>query len=381
MSAPVKVAHVVTSLELGGAQQNTLYTVAHLDRARFAPILVCGRGAMLDGEAQALNAPVHFVPSLVRPVRPWSDAAALKALTDLFRREKPAVVHTHSSKAGILGRFAAARAGVPVVVQTFHGFGFTPGQSALARRFYVALERRAAAVTTAFIAVSQANRDEALARGIGRADQYSLIRSGVRLSDYRSLSRSRDPLDGVALSPAHRLVTTIGPFKPQKNLGDFLQAAALVRRQREDVRFLVVGDGAGRAQLEAQARRLGLENVLFLGGWRRDIPAVLRRTDVFAMTSLWEGLPRALVEAMSAGLPCVANAVDGCRDVIQDGVNGFLTEPGRPDLTAERLLQLLNDPAAAAALGQKARASIGPDFDIDRMVRAQEELYQKLLSA
>lgn len=379
MPQRIKVAHVVTSLELGGAQQNTLHTVRTLDRARFDPILICGRGAFLDEEARGAGVPVHFVPSLVRSVHPVKDLVALASLVRIFRRERPDVVHTHSSKAGILGRWAAALSGVPAVVQTFHGFGFTPGQTSFGRGFYVALERMTARVTTGFIAVSRANQEEALARGIGTRDRYRIIRSGVRLGDYRALSRNRAETLGLPLEPGHPLVTTVGPFKPQKNLGDFLEAAALVHRERPEARFLIVGDGAGRRELEAKRRRLGLEGVVFLPGWRRDVPVVLGRTDAFAMTSLWEGLPRALVEAMAAGLPSVVNAVDGCRDVVVDGRTGFLTPPGRPDLTADRLLRLLRDPAAAALLGARARASIGEEFDIDGMVRAQEILYEELL--
>jgi glycosyltransferase involved in cell wall biosynthesis len=375
----IKVIHVITLLELGGAQQNTLHTVRTLDRSRFEPVLVCGRGAILDEEAAALGVPLHFIPSLVRPVRPWKDALAVLALARLFRREKPDVVHTHSSKAGILGRFAAALAGVPVVVQTFHGFGFTSEQRPWTRGFYVALERLAAPFTTAFIAVSRANLDEALARGIGSRDRFHLIHSGVRLADYRSLIRSREPLPGLPLSPEHVLVTTVGPFKPQKNLGDFLEAAAAVHRVFPGARFLVVGDGEGRGELEKKRRRLGLEDVVFLPGWRRDVPAILRRTDAFVLTSLWEGLPRALVEAMAAGLPSVVNAVDGCRDVVLEGRNGYLVPPRRPDLTAERIVALLRDRPRAELMGERARASIGDEFDIDGMVRAQEDLYEELL--
>lgn len=377
----IKVFHVITLLELGGAQRNTLHTVRNLDRTRFDPALVCGKGAVLDVEAAELRAPVHFVPALVRPVRPWKDAAALAGMVNIFRREKPDVVHTHSSKAGILGREAARLAGVPVIVQTFHGFGFTPGQSAPARAFYVALERRAAAFTTALIAVSEANRDLALSLGIGRLGQYHLIRSGVKLSDYLSLSRSRAPLPGVSLSPEHRLVATFGPFKPQKNLADFLEAAALVRRQCPEARFLMAGDGEGRAALEAERRRRGLEDAVFMPGWRKDVREILARADVFALTSRWEGLPRSLVEAMAAGVPPVVNDVDGCRDVVRDGANGFLVPPGRPDLTAERIVRLLKAPAKAEEMGRRARAAIGEEFDIDGMVRRQESLYEGLCAA
>ena len=152
----------------------------------------------------------------------------------------------------------------------------------------------------------------------------------------------------------------------------------MTHAKRPEVRFVVVGDGELRPQLEKEIQERGLKDVLFLPGWRRDMPRVLARADAFVMTSLWEGLPRALLEAMAAGLPCVANAVDGVTDVIRDGVSGFLVPPKRPEETARRLLELLENPNRALEMGRRARASIGPEFDIDFMVRQQEDLYESL---
>ncbi|HMX94337.1 MAG TPA: glycosyltransferase family 4 protein [Elusimicrobiota bacterium] len=377
----LKVVHVVTQLELGGAQQNTLHTVRRLNRAEFEPFLLCGPGGILDAEAGRESVPVTFVSALQRAVHPFKDPAAFFQLRRAFRSLRPDIVHTHSSKAGILGRWAAWSAGVPVVLHTFHGFGFTPGQSAPVRAAYVAAERWTARISTALVAVSRANRDEALARGIGRPDQFHLIRSGVPLGPYRSLAPRREPPAGIDLRPEEKLVLTIGPFKPQKNLKDFVRAAAAVLQRRSDVKFLVVGDGEGRLRLEEDLRRRGVADRVILAGWRRDVPALLARTDVFCMTSLWEGLPRSLVEAMAAGRPCVVNAVDGCRDLIEDGVNGFLIPPRHPLSTAERLLQILSDDELSDRLGRRARETVGDEFDIDGMVRAQEDLYRVLWAA
>lgn len=375
----IKVAHVVTLLELGGAQQNTLYTLQHLDRDRFEPVLICGRGALLDKEAERAGCRVLFIDSLVREIRPLQDWRALGDLRRALERENPDIVHTHSSKAGILGRWAARRAGVPVIIHTFHGFGFNKEQKPWTRAAFVALEKSAAKISRALVAVSRANRDEALALGIGRPEQYRLIRSGVRLADYKSIERSRRAPAGIPLAPDQPLITTVGPFKPQKNLLDFIRAAEIVHRTRPAARFLLVGDGALRPELEGEIRRRGLNGVVILAGWRRDLSAIFSRTDVFVMTSLWEGLPRALVEAMSAGLPSVANAVDGVSDIIEDGVNGFAVEPKRPEKTAERIVYFLKHPEVARTLGEKACASIGEEFDIDRMVRQQEGLYGELM--
>lgn len=376
----IKVVHIITRLEFGGAQQNTLFTVENLDPARFEVVLFIGRGGVLDSTLPGKVYRRERVIGLVRSVRPWADLCALGHLWLLLRRERPDIVHTHSSKAGILGRLAAAWAGVPVVVHTFHGFGFHSEQPFWVRTFFVALERWMARLSTALIAVSHANRVEALSRGIGRTGQFRLIRSGVDLSLYTTLARRRESPAGLGVLPHEKLIVTIGPFKPQKNLHDFLRAAEIVADRAPEARFLIVGDGAGRSALETRIASTGLTGRVVLAGWRRDIPAIMARADVFCMTSLWEGLPRALVEAMAAGLPCVVNAVDGCRDLVQDGVNGFLTPPKHPMATADRLLRILTDSEMAQRLGARARASIGDEFSIHTMVRQQEALYSALAS-
>jgi len=373
-----KVLHVVTKLELGGAQQNTLHTVSHLDPTRYDAVLVSGSGGILDPEVLGLGVRVVFVPSLVRPVRPWHDVRALWALYRLFKKEKPTIVHTHSSKAGVLGRWAAVWAKVPVLIHTFHGFGHHREQPRLVREFFVQIERFLARRTSQLITVSLANQREALQRGIGTAGQHVLIRSGVFVKAFQGVTKKSKDLPGLSIPPGHRLITTIGPFKPQKNLKDFLEAARLVLEKRSDVIFLVVGDGAGRPDLEQRIRRHRLNNRVFLTGWRRDIPDVLARTDIFCMTSLWEGLPRSLVEALCAGIPSVVNAVDGCTDLIVDGDNGFLVAPKQPHTTADRLLTLLENPTLFRQISDRARTTIGPDFDIDAMVKQQEALYQRL---
>ena len=376
----MKVVHIVTLLELGGAQQTALTLLRNLDRGRFEPVLFCGRGGFLDASAKESGVRVRFVPGLRRPIRPWWDVLALVCLIRYLREERPALVHTHSSKAGVLGRIAAWMAGVPAAVHTVHGFGFTPAQSPWGRALFVALERCLASITASLIFVSKSNREESLRRGIGRRTPRHLIRAAIPLQEFLPLAHSREALPGIGLHPSDMVVTTIGPFKPQKNLSDFIRAAALVSERHPRARFLVVGDGEGRAEMEKEIVKHGLHDRVILAGWRRDIPAVLNRTDIFCMTSLWEGLPMALVEAMAAGLPCVVNGVDGCSDVIEDGQNGFLTVPGHPEATAERILRLLADPLLAVQMGQRARESVGREFDSRSMVEAHERLYVSLLS-
>ena len=374
-----KIFHIITLLELGGAQRTALTLVSELNKDRFDAVLCCGPGGQLDQEANRVVPRMFFISNLCRPIRPWRDLKALFELVRLLRIERPHIVHTHSSKAGVIGRLAAWLAGVPIRVHTVHGFGFNPAQPFWVRLIYVWLERILALRTTTLVFVSNANRNEAVARRIGNPEKQALIRAAVHLEDHLSLVHTRAAPEKIFLSPDDRLVITVGPFKPQKNLLDFVRAAQKAVQRCERVRFLVVGDGVGRNELESEIACLNLSDKIILAGWRSDVPNLLARADIFCMTSLWEGLPMALVEAMAAGLPCVVNAVDGCRDVVENGVTGFLTQPGNHQETADKIIYLLDHPEEARALGQRARESVGPEFACARMIEQHETLYERLL--
>ncbi len=379
MSGPIRVLHVITRLELGGAQRNTLYTVGHLDREAFAPALAWGPGDLLDGEAEALDrVALHPVPELVRPVRPLEDLRAVRALQRVIRAEGPHIVHTHSSKAGILGRLAARREGVPVVVHSVHGFGFTPLQPAPVRALFLGLERLASRWTHHFIAVSRANLRRGVELGLFGEERCTVIRSGIALERYREAGGGAELREALGVPREALLVTQVGNFKPQKAPLDFVRMAAAVARRVPAARFLMVGDGPLRGEVEALAARLGIADRLLLPGWQEDVPAVLAATDVAVLTSRHEGLPRAVVEAVAAGVPVVASAVDGTPEVLEDGVNGFLVAPGDVEGFADRVVRLLEDGGLRGRLASAERDLA--EFDIDGMVRRQEELYRWLVS-
>jgi glycosyltransferase involved in cell wall biosynthesis len=375
----LSVVHIITKLELGGAQQNTLFTVSHLDAARFHPVLITGEPGLLDQEARKL-AGVEFyqVPSLVRPIRPLHDLLALVVLTRLLKRLKPLIVHTHSSKAGILGRWAARLAGIPIVVHTIHGFGFTRYQHPVLRRLLIAAERGAARWTTRFFAVSEANRRQGIELGLFPAERCTVVRSGVDLAALRETRVDRESKrQELGLQPGQPVVGMVAPLKPQKAPLDFVRVAALVHRARPDAQFLLVGDGELRAAVVDEAERLGLSGLFHLVGWRRDSAEIMRCLDIFVLTSLWEGLPRVYLEALASSVPVVGTRVDGAAEVIQDGVNGYLLPPGDIRGLAERVLLLLAHPDGAARMGRNG-ASLPPEFDIREMVRQQEREYERL---
>jgi len=377
-----RVCHVITRLDLGGAQENTLHTVRTL-REPFRPSLICGPGGLLDPEAERLaGGPVTFLRDLVRPIDPVRDLRALLALRRHFLLTRPQIVHTHSSKAGILGRAAAAAAGVPIVVHTVHGFGFHPEQSWAGRALGIGLERCVAPLTTHVVAVSRNNLDEGVRLGFIHPGRASVIRSGIRIDAFRAAAADRDA--GLALRadlgiPAHApLVGMVACLKPQKAPLDFVEVAARVAAARPDAAFLIAGDGELRLSVEEHARRRGLAGRLHLLGWRRDVPRVMAALDVVVLTSLWEGLPRVVPEAIAAGRPVVATAVDGTAEILRDGENGLVSPPHDCDGLAARVLRLLEEPGLGRRLTERASLLL-KDFDIDQMVRAQEDLYHTLL--
>ncbi len=377
----LKVIHLITRLDLGGAQQNTLHTVRHLSPERFDCLLVFGPGGVLDSEARTPGAPFRYrsIGSLVHPISPVRDVLAFFRLRNLFIKERPDIVHTHSSKAGILGRLAARAAGVPIIIHTFHGFGFNDFQSAWRKSLYIWAERLAGAFSTSLVFVSRSNWEYALRHRIGREDRYALIRSGIELAAYPNRAGDQGALKAsLGLDPHKPIVTTIGNFKEQKNPAAFIRMAAGVAEGGSDAQFLFVGDGPLRPSLERQAAASGLTGRLAMPGWRRDIPEILAATDIFVLTSLWEGLPRALVEAMKSGLPPICFAADGIAELIDDGKNGFSVPIGDIPLLVKRVLSLLQDAPLRRKLGQEASRSISDEFDIDGMVRSQERLYLSL---
>lgn len=381
VEAPIRVLIAITRMELGGAQRVVLDTAAGLDRRRFTVALAWGPGDPLDAEARALGDVRRFeIADLVREVRPGTDLRALRALRRAIAELRPHVVHTHSSKAGVLGRAAARLEGVPAVVHTIHGWGFTPLQSPPVRAAFFAAERVAARWTDHFVAVSKRNRDEGVELGLFDADRCEVIRAGVRLERYR------EPRDTAAVRrrlevPEHvPLVVQIGNFKPQKAPLDFVRVAQRVAERAPAAWFVMVGDGPLRAEATALTERFGLRDRFVFTGWWDDVPGLLAASSVSVLTSRHEGLPCAVIESLASGVPVVATAVDGIPEAVRDGHNGFLAPSGDIDALAAGVVRVLTEPDTAGRLRSETGRGLEP-FDTATMVRQQEELYACLTAS
>lgn len=376
----LRVLHAITMLELGGAQRNTLDTVRLLDRKQFEVALTCADEGELLGEASSYRDVTLFpLRSLRREVRFRHDLRAVAELRRAVREFAPDIVHTHSSKAGVLGRLAAHRERVSVVIHSIHGFGFGKHQSWPVRRAFLTAERLAARWTHHFIAVSHENLDEGVRLRIFPASRASVIRSGIELARFRAPSGGDHVRAELGIPGDAPVVLQVACFKPQKAPERFVELAGRVLRTVPDAHFVLVGDGDLRPSIERLRAQSGLTARLHLTGWRRDIPALLSAATIVTLTSRFEGLPRAVVEALAAGVPVVAMAVDGVVEVVRDGVNGFLVAEGETSTMAERVTAVLSDPALRARLIAASSQGL-EEFDRDLMVRRQEQLYLELAS-
>jgi len=382
----MKVLHVITRLIRGGAQENTVATVRLL-RERFGveAALATGpplgpEGSLMDDARAAGVVPV-LLPHLRRQVNPALDALAYREITRLIRGGNWDVVHTHSSKAGVLGRLVARRAGIPHVVHTIHGLPFHPYQGRARRAFYLACERRAAGWCDSLVAVAAKLRDAALEAGVGSPGQYEVIHSGMPLDDF--VRARRDPAVRARLGVPARapLVGKVARLFPLKGHEEFIAAAKILARRVPDCHFVVVGGGILRDELERLVSESGLAERFHFTGLvtREDVARIMPNLDLLIHASWWEGLPRVAVQALAAGVPVVAFDVDATGEVVLDGKTGFLVKPGDFVGLAERAERLLKAPEMRRRMGEAGRALVDPEFREEIMVERLYALYEGLM--
>ena len=374
----IKVLHIITKLELGGAQQNTIYTVSNLNRSLFEPHLISGPGGILDDEIRlAKNFPLEFCGELSRSIRPVADYQAYQQLRQQIKALKPDIVHTHSSKAGVLGRLAASAENVPVIIHTYHGFGFHKYQNAGVFKLYVSLEREASRRAHHLIFVSRENLKWAEELDLIQKCSVSMIRSGVEVDRLLQAQPSEEFRERLGIPRKSKAVGMVACLKPQKDPLTFVDAADIVSRKMTNVKFLLVGDGelADAVMKRASKMRYG-HNFVHLG-WRREIPEILANLDLVVLPSLWEGLPRVIPEATIAGIPVIASNIDGNREIVFEGRNGALAEPQNAQDFAEKIMRALDE---KWKVDPELSQQIQHEYDIREMVRQQEALYLKLVS-
>lgn len=381
----IRVARVIARLNIGGPAIHTILLTAGLNPARFESLLVTGveaehEGNMLDLAAAKGVQPL-VIPDLGREISLWRDLRTLGMLYHLFRRWRPAIVHTHTAKAGTVGRLAARWAGVPIVIHTFHGHVFHGYFGPWKTRAFIYIERALARWSDRIVTVSEGQRAELAAYGIAPPDKIAVIPLGFELDEFLHCEARRGQLRAeLGLAADTPLVGVVARLTAVKNHHLFLEAARLVAQEEPITRFLMVGDGELRAELENRARALGLaERVLFLG-WRSDMPRIYADLDVVALTSHNEGTPVSLIESMAAGVPVVSTAVGGVPDIVADGACGYLVPPGDAVALARGILTLLKDRESAQAMGRAGRDFAWQRFGVERLLNDVERLYTQLLT-
>lgn len=386
----IKVLHLITHLGFGGGTDNTLATVEGLSRDRFEVHL--GSGDEHDdkiGAGRAVSDALFLFPRLRRAPRPLADVLLVRELTRFCREQGYDVVHTHNAKAGFVGRLAARRAGVPVIVHTMHLLSWQDSggrptgrleqvSGRIRSRVYLALERFAARRSDMVVTVCEQNRTEVVDAGIAPPDKVTTVYSGIDYARFDVAADRASTCAKLGLDPARPIVAMIGRLSPQKAPLDFVAAARLVLAQRPDVQILVIGDGPLAASVTSAACD---EPRIHLLGHRDDVPEILGVLDVFVLSSLWEGLGRALTEAMVLGIPVAVTAVNGMPELVTHLETGMLSPPSEPSEQAHNIVWLLDHPDEARSLASRGRERVLPQFSAGQMVERLDALYMTLVPA
>lgn len=378
-----RVLRVFSRLNIGGPSLHVVHLSAGLAAHGFETRLVVGRTGDREGDfhdlAAARDVDLAILPELGRAIRPLDDLRAVLRLYKLIRTYRPKIVHTHTAKAGTLGRVAAKFARVPIVLHTYHGHVLSGYFNPLTSAFFRGIERTLSYSTDILLTVSDSVKNDLVRLGVARSNQIRILPLGLDLAPLaRALPRGHLRSEANWPEDAH-VVGIIGRLVPIKDVDTYVQAAALVAASSPDVRFAVVGDGVERSRLEALARTSLGDRVHFFG-WRKDIAAVLGDVDVVVNTSLNEGTPVALIEALAARRPVVATAVGGTPDLLEGGRLGRLVAARSSKGLADAIQEVLRSPAAAAEMADLGQQAVLTRYSVNRLLGDMAVLYRDLLA-
>jgi len=379
-----KVARVIARLNIGGPAIHVTLLTAKQDPARFKSWLIAGSIGQSEGDmgyyAQQHGVIPIVIPELGRSISPFADLSVLIKLWRTFRRLRPDIVHTHTAKAGTVGRLAARLARVPVVLHTFHGHVFHGYFNPAVSKVFQLIERVMARISDRIIVLSPKLRDELLRYRIAPVDKIEIIPLGLDLEPLLSLTHEAQPLrDELGIPSDTQLVGIIGRLVPVKNHKLFLQAARIVRDAGTPAHYLIIGDGELRTELEIMADELGISSRVHFIGWRRDLVPIYAGLDLLTLTSINEGTPVSLIEAMAAGVPIVATKVGGVPDLVQDEHTGWLVEPGDPKAFGKALSHALASDMVRNGLSKRIRKQTVERYGYPQLVQNIEGLYLMLL--
>jgi glycosyltransferase involved in cell wall biosynthesis/folate-dependent phosphoribosylglycinamide formyltransferase PurN len=380
---PIRVLHVITRLIKGGAQENTLLTVLGLREKGYQVMLASGPTYGPEGEIATVvrrqNIELAIIPGLVRQVNPIKDLASLIKLYLLIRKYRFDIVHTHTSKAGIVGRLAAKLAGVPIIVHTPHGHVFHSYFGGFESRLYRFLEMIFSCFCDKIITLTDNCKNEHLQFKIAPAKKFVTIPSGVKVEEFSGSFDNNDIKRELGISLERKVIGTVARIEPIKGVSFFVEAMPQVLEKFSSSHFLLVGDGSQRDFLQKRVKELGISDNVTFTGIRQDVSRMISVMDIFVLSSLNEGMGRVLVEAGLMGKPSVATNVSGIPELVKNGKSGILVEPSSSSELSKGIMDLLAHPEKAKLFGENAKKIMNEDFSAQKMVDKIDNLYKGLM--
>jgi glycosyltransferase involved in cell wall biosynthesis len=367
-----KILFIITHLELGGAQRQLLYIIKNLSPKKYSVYLCSGDYGYLKKEFSSLpHLNIKFIPQLVRNIHPLYDVISFLKLYFYIKRNNFYIVHTHSPKASFLGRWAAYLAGVKNIIYTVHGWPFHRFMNPLSYYFYLFLEKITAKITKTIIVVSRADLKTGRDKRIASKNKFVLIHYGVEIEKFDKVFREKN-------LQSSNLIVTISSLKPQKGLSYFLEMAKAILKEMPDLNFIIAGDGPLRKKIETKIKLLNINNNVFLTGWVEDIVPLLEKSAIFVLTSLWEGLPVALIEAVIAGIPAVVTNTGGISDIMKDKKQGIILKTMKPLEAKTACLNILHNYEEWNKIITTDRNYMDIFYwSIERMLRGVENIYRQ----
>ncbi len=375
----IKILYIITLAEIGGAQTHLRSLVENLDRENFEITAVTSSTGPLITKLKLMNICVIKCVSMGRELNFRSDLKTLKFLYTLCRKEKFDIVHAHSSKAGFLGRVAAYLAGIPVILFSVHGFAFNVENNFWKKKIYILIEYLAGKFSSHVICVSSRDLEHAIEEGILSAKKVQQIANGVNVKNFYSANRKSTRI-ALCVKDHEILIGTVARLAKAKGQEYLIQAVSSLVNKYPHVKFLLVGSGKEEGFFKKLIHDLDLENHFILTGDREDIPDLLAAIDIFAFPSLSESMPYAVLEAMAAGKPIVASKTGGISELIKNGLEGYLVEPGNISALEEALKVLIEDEPLKVKMGECGRKKVEAHFGLDRTIRKTMGLYRRKLN-
>jgi len=378
----IRIAHLQLLPLITGVQKVTLDILTHLNREHYEPFIICQSPGPLTEIAEKQGIQCLFINHLVRPISPYQDMLALWQLTQLLRQYQFDILHTHSSKTGLIGRIAGRLSGVPAVMHTVHGYAFPAASSQMTKTFYLMLEWIGARFCDALICLKQADWEIAKQQLQMSEKRLCIIPNGIDTQIYRpltTLERQKVRQDIFDIGEDVSVIAMIGRLWEQKNPLCFVKAADKILKKGYKTKFFLIGDGELREELDIEIKRLKQSDNIIILGWRDDVPSLLGAIDILALPSRWEGLPLTILEALSCGVPVVASDIPGNRDAISEGSDGLLAIDNDADSLADQIERLLKNSRLRKSYGEAGREKIIQKFQLDGSIKKIVKLYNQLV--